>query len=211
MRTDIATAGTAVRSVLAPYISAWSAEELLPCRFMEVPGRGVAYVDERVTDRDEHGVLWARMSWAPGQGRPVFGQVHPVRHRQVMRRLRCQVCNGSADRAGDGVLWLLPDHREDWPDWPNRMATTEPPVCLPCVRIAARACPALRRGAVAVRAGRYPVVAVRGGFYVEGRSPQVIGDELVALTDSRIRWVLAHNLVRELHDSTLIEVADLTE
>jgi hypothetical protein len=53
------------------------------------------------------------------------------------------------------------------------------------------------------------VVAVRGGFYVDGRVPQVIGDELVALTDSRIRWVLAHNLVRELHDCTLIEVAAL--
>jgi hypothetical protein len=205
------TTGTASRSVLAPYISAWSTEELLPCLFTEVPGRGVAYVDEQVTDRDEHGVLWARMSWAPGQGRPVFGQVHPLRHRQVMRRLRCQVCNSPADKTGDGMLWLLPDHREDWPGWPNRMATTEPPVCLPCVRVAVRACPALRRGAVAVRADWYPVVAVRGGLYVDGRVPQVIGDELIALHDSRIRWVLAHNLVRELHDCTLIEVADLIE
>jgi hypothetical protein len=200
------TTETTTRSVLAPYISAWSTEELLPCWFVENPGQGIAYVDEQITDRDENGVLWARMSWAPGQGRPVLGQVHPLRHRQVMRRLRCQVCNGPADQTGDGVLWLLPDHREDWPDWPNRMTTTEPPVCTPCVRVAARACPALRRGAVTVRAGRYPVVGVRGGLYVENRIPQVIGDEMVALTDSRIRWTLAHNLVRQLHDCTLIEL-----
>ncbi|TDQ05808.1 hypothetical protein EV186_1011786 [Labedaea rhizosphaerae] len=44
---------------------------------------------------------------------------------------------------------------------------------------------------------------------LEGLVPQVIGDELIALTDSRIRWTLAHNLVRELHDCTLIEVAEL--
>jgi hypothetical protein len=205
------TTATLARVVVAPYVSAWSAEELMPCWFMEVPGRGVAYVDERVTDRDEHGVLWARMSWAPGQGRPVFGQVHPLRHRQVMRRLHCQVCNAPADQTRDGMLWLLPDHREDWPGWPDRMATTEPPVCLPCVRVASRMCPALRRGAVAIRAGRYPVVGVRGGLYVVGRVPQVIGDELIGLTDSRIRWTLAHNLVRELGDCTLIEVVDLTK
>jgi hypothetical protein len=210
MTTDTTTE-TVSRGVVAPYISAWSAEELVPCWFMEVPGRGIAYIDEQVTDRDEHGVLWARMSWAPGQGRPVLGQVHPLRHRQVMRRLHCQVCNSPADQTRDGVLWLLPDHREDWPGWPDRMATTEPPVCLPCVRVASRACPALRRGAVAVRVGRYPVVGVRGGLYVAGRAPQVIGDELIGLTDSRIRWTLAHNLVRELSDCTLIEVADLSE
>ncbi|WP_133851605.1 hypothetical protein [Labedaea rhizosphaerae] len=205
MTTDLTS-----RSALAPYISAWSAEELLPCLFTEIPGRGIAYADERVIDRDEHGVLWARMSWAPRQGRPVLGQVHPLRHRQAMRRLHCQVCNSPADQTADGVLWLLPDHRDDRSGWPEGIATTEPPVCLPCVRVASRACPALRRGAVAVRAGRYPVVAVRGGFYVTGRVPQVIGDELVALTDSRIRWVLAHNLVRQLHDCTLIKVGDLS-
>src|ERR1044072_1412375 len=202
---------TVGRGVIAPYVSSWSAEELLPCWFMEAPGRGIAYIDEQVTDRDEYGVLWARMSWAPGQGRPEFGQVHPLRHRQVMRRLHCQVCNSPADQTDDGVLWLLPDHREDWPGWPDRMGTPQPTGGPPRVPGGCRACPALRRGAVAIRAGRYPVVGVRGGLYVADRIPQVIGDELIGLTDSRIRWTLAHNLVRELSDCTVIEVADLTD
>nr|CEL15905.1 conserved hypothetical protein [Kibdelosporangium sp. MJ126-NF4]CTQ93830.1 conserved hypothetical protein [Kibdelosporangium sp. MJ126-NF4] len=61
-----------------------------------------------------------------------------------MRRLLCQVCGGPADRTADGVLWLLKDHRGDWVDWPDSMAVSEPPVCVPCVRMSARRYPALR-------------------------------------------------------------------
>lgn len=66
-----------------------------------------------------------------------------------------QVCAGPADRTDDGMLWLLTDHRTDWPGWPDRMGVNEPPVCLPCARLSVRLCPALRKGAALVRAGRY--------------------------------------------------------
>lgn len=157
--------------IVAPYVTSWSAEIDPPVELVEVPGRGIGYADETVTDRDSRGVLWFRTTHAPGQGRPLFGRVHPLRQRRAMRRLLCQVCGGPADRTEDGVLWLGRDHRDDWPGWPNRIAETEPPICVPCVRLSLRLCPALRRGAVAFRARQYPIVGVRGGLYAGGRNP----------------------------------------
>jgi len=140
--------------VVAPYVTSWSEESVwdVPVVLGE---QGIAYADEHVMDRDQDGVLWARCPVRRGWGRPVFGEVHPLRQRRAMRRLLCQVCAGPADRTKDGVLWLLVDWRHDWPDWPNRMGVIEPPICVPCARLSVRVCPTLRRrGAVAVRARR---------------------------------------------------------
>jgi hypothetical protein len=42
----------------------------------------VRYRDEQSTDRDRHGILWRRVVWAPGQGKPLYVAVnHPVRRR----------------------------------------------------------------------------------------------------------------------------------
>ncbi|WP_176946603.1 hypothetical protein [Lentzea fradiae] len=111
-------------SVVAPFITAWSTEQDLPCRLVEHPGRGVAYADEVVTDRDAHGVLWRQTSTRRGEGRPEFGRVHPAWQRQAMELLLCQVCGGPADRDDEGVLWLLRDHRDDWRHWPEGMGST---------------------------------------------------------------------------------------
>jgi hypothetical protein len=107
------------------------------------------------------------------------------------------------------VLWLLQDHREDWPGWPNRMGVTEPPVCLSCVRTSVRLCPALRRGAVAVRARQFPIGGVQGGLYTGGRNPKLVGNALVSFDNPAIRWVQAASLARELSDCTLVELDDL--
>lgn len=45
-----------------------------------------------------------------------------------MQRLLCNVCAQPADRSDDGVLWLLRDFRDDWPNWPQGMGAVEPPV-----------------------------------------------------------------------------------
>ncbi|WP_460397846.1 hypothetical protein [Actinophytocola sediminis] len=176
-----------------------------------MPGRGIGYLDETAVDRDSSGVLWCRAPFQPGQGRPLFGRVHPLRQRRAMRRLLCQVCGGPADRGEDGVLWLVRDFREDWPGWPERMAVTEPPVCLACARLSLRVCPALRQGAAAFRARQFPVVGVRGELCTGGRVPRSLGDQLVAFTDRAIRWVRASNLLRELHDCTLLDPNRLAE
>jgi hypothetical protein len=128
-----------------------------------------------------------------------------------MRRLLCQVCGGAADRNDDGVLWLLKDHRDDWAGWPNRMAVDEPPVCVECVRLSVRLCPALRRGAAAIRAREYPVVGVRGRlFKSDGLAPVFVTDESMAsYDDPAARWIQAGSLLRELHGATIVPVEQL--
>jgi hypothetical protein len=193
-----------------PYITSWSEERDPAYRLVERRGLGIAYLDETLHDRDDKGVLWYRTPFRPGHGEPVFGKVHPFRQRRAMRRLLCQVCAGPADQTSEGILWLLKDHREDWPGWPENMAVTEPPVCLPCVRIASRLCPALRKGAVTIRVRQAPVSGVRGTLYRRGDLVPVAMDEAtIPYDDPAIRWVRAASLVRELHDCTIVEVADL--
>jgi len=198
------------RPVIAPYVTAWSAEKDPPYVVIERPGGGIAYLDETFADRDRNGVLWFRTPFRPGQGRPEFGRVHPMRQRRTMLRLLCQVCAGPADRTDDGVLWLLQDHRDDWPSWPNGMGVTEPPICLPCVRMSVRMCPTLRRGAAAVRAQTFPVAGVRGTLY-RGSQPVAVGAASVPLDDPAIGWVRAVNLIRELSDCTILPLAELAD
>lgn len=195
--------------VLAPFVTAWSEEIEPTAPMVVVPGRGIAYADENVSDRDRRGVLWLRCLSRPGEGRPQFGKVHPLRQRRAMLRLLCQVCGGPADRTEDGVLWLLPDHRDDWADWPNRMGVTEPPICLDCVELSVRLCPPLRRGAVAFRACRYPVAGVHGVLYSGGSDPKPMEIDTVPMTSPQVRWIQAMSLARQLGDCQLIETDEL--
>lgn len=196
------------RQIVAPYITSWSEEDTPSPWLLARRGR-LSYVDEVITDRDRHGVLWSRPLLRPGVGRPLFGTVHPLRQRRAMSRLLCQVCAGPADRTEDGVLFVLKDHRQDWLGWPEEMAVTEPPICLVCVRLSARVCPALRRGAVLVRAGRYEVVGVHGELYTGRREVRAVGSVTVSYDNPAAQWVKAQYLVRELWDCTLIELADV--
>ena len=195
----------------APYITQWSEEHEPPSQLITRPGRGIAYLDENRTDRDKHGVLWFRTLSRRGQGQPLFNKVHPLRQRRAMRGLLCGVCGKPADRNDDGVLWLLRDFRDDWPGWPHGMGAIEPPVCRPCVPLASRLCPSLRKGAVAVRARHAPIAGVRGALYHGGGdlAPAPSGEVTVAYEDPLARWVKASNLVRELFDCTLVEVESL--
>jgi len=81
-----------VNRVIAPYITMWSAEQDLLCRLVERSGLGIGYADELPADRDAQGVLWRQTAAHHGLGRPEFGKVHPLRQRQAMERLLCQVC-----------------------------------------------------------------------------------------------------------------------
>lgn len=194
-----------------PYITQWSEEQDLPSPLVEQPGQGISYLDETLADRDQHGVLWCRTPSRPGNGKPLFAKVHSLRQRRAMRRLLCNVCAKPAHRSDGQVLWLLRDFREDWTGWPENMGAIEPPVCLPCVRLSSRLCPALRRGAVAVRVRHAPIAGVHGVLYRPGLGlvPRAVEEVTVAYEDPRTRWVRAANLVRKLHDCTLIEVDDL--
>jgi hypothetical protein len=190
-----------------PYIAQWSREYYNSTsrpRLVQT-AQGLGYADETSADR-VHGVLWKRAPSRPGIGEAEYLLMHPLRQRQAMLELLCQVCGGPADQNEQGTLWLLPDHRGDWPDWPNRMGNTQPPLCRRCARISARTCPALRGRFVAIR-GHSTIAGVSGEYYLPGPLfPKVSTQHLTTLDDPHIRWVLASHLVRQLHDCTLVDL-----
>ncbi|MDX8035225.1 hypothetical protein SK803_33855 [Lentzea sp. BCCO 10_0856] len=196
------------RAVISPYITAWTAEQDLPNRIVQ--RRGIGYATELQTDRDLNGVLWQQTPQRQGSGRPEFGRAHPLRQRRAMELLLCQVCGGPASRTGDGVLWLHRDHRDDWPGWPEGMASVEPPVCASCVAVSLRHCPALRKGAVAVSVRDFPIAGVRGLLHRPGVwAPAPVSVVNMAYEDPAVRWVQASALVRELRGCTLVEFEEL--
>lgn len=196
--------------MVVPYVTRWSTEQDSPFRIVGRCGPGIAYADEMLADRDIHGVLWHRAYSRPHQGKPEFGNVHPLRQRRAMQRLLCQVCGGPADRTDEGVLWLLPDHREDWVGWPEGMGNVEPPICLPCVRTSLRLCPRLRCGAAAIRVREYPIVGVRGVLYASGiAAPIAVREAVVGFDDPAIKWVRAVGLVRQMRGCTVVSVDEL--
>lgn len=200
----------AMSSSIAPYITAWSAEQDLPCTLVERPDHSIGYAPELLNDRDRHGVLWRRTALRHRVGRPEFARVHPLRQRRAMELLLCQVCGGPADQTDDGVLWLQRDHRDDWPRWPEGMASVEPPICLPCVPVARRMCPALRRGAVAVRVRECPVAGVRGVVYQQSvLAPAIATAGNFAYEDPAVRRVLASALIRELRGCVIVPFEEL--
>ncbi|OLF10482.1 hypothetical protein BLA60_14895 [Actinophytocola xinjiangensis] len=195
--------------IIAPYVTAWSEEMFTQAKIVRRPSGGIAYADEKLTDRDNNGILWPRTPHRPGIGRPEFGAVHPLRQRRAMRRLLCQVCAGPADQTPDGTLWLLQDHREDWPNWPENMAVTEPPVCRDCVTLSTRLCPALRKGSAVIRARRFPIVGVYGVLHTQDPTPTPVGTVTLSFDNSAVRWLRAGGLARELHDCAILTPDDL--
>ena len=195
------------RPDIVPYIAAWSAERFTRPQIIALPGMGIAYRDELPHDRDSDGVLWARMTLQRGCGKPEFGRVHSGRQRRAMRRLLCQICGDPADRTEEGVLWLLKDARSDWPGWPEGLAATHPPVCLPCARASARLCPHLRGGAIAVRVKDFDVRGVYGSLYQPGSLPlRPTTDAVAASHDDLARWILATQMVRVLRDCSFVDL-----
>jgi hypothetical protein len=196
-------------SRIAPYITAWSAEQDLPCTLVERPDHSIGFANELLSDRDRHGVLWQQTALRHRVGRPEFARVHPLRQRRAMELVLCQVCGGPADQNEDGVLWLQRDHRDDWTRWPEGMASVEPPVCLRCVPVARQLCPALRRGAVVVRVRNYPIAGVRGALYRQSvLAPKAVTVGNFAYDDPAVRRVLASALIRELRDCVIIPLEE---
>jgi hypothetical protein len=58
------------------------------------------------------------------------------------------------------------------------MAVAEPPICVPCVRLASRLCPALRKDAAGVRVRQASIAGVRGLLHRSGGSTPVPMDEM---------------------------------
>jgi hypothetical protein len=193
------------RSDVVPYITSWSGERTVDAEIVARGVSGIGYADEPEVDRDEYGVLWVRQPTRIFQGHLDYGRVHPSRQRFAMRRLLCQVCGDPQDRDDErGVLWLLPDDRDDWWDWPEGLATTAPPTCLSCAELFVDLRRAPRRGYVAVRARRFPLTGVYGLRYRgDRRSPVPVANGVVSYNDPAIRWTRAARQVRTLFDCAI--------
>lgn len=68
-----------------------------------IGGTGIGYADEMSHADRRRGVLWARKGITRGSGRPSIGGVHPLRQRQCMSHMLCQVCGVSTyENSEDG-------------------------------------------------------------------------------------------------------------
>lgn len=191
------------RDLPVPYAVPWTAETV-SARSLTVrsSGTGLAYRDEVPRDRDRHGVLWARMRTAPGQGRPNYRALHSARQRHAMLRMLCQVCGERADRTSRGWLFLLPrpEPTEDTANWPEGTLSTKPPVCRPCAVLALRHCPHLA-DPHPVRSRKPRVWGVFGGFVApdtQGRLSPSPTDDYLSYGHPYAGWFLASQLVVEL-------------
>jgi hypothetical protein len=196
---------------VVPYITRWNSEHITKASVVQRSG-GIAYADERPGDRDRYGVLWARVTSSPGQGRPQFGKVHARRQRHAMLRLLCQVCGRPADRNADGVLWLVGEDAADQASWPVPYQTPQPPVCTPCAARAAQMCPHLRLHHSALRVQDFQITGVHGALYYPSHpNPVQIGAAGLALDHTHIRWLRAGQLIVSLCKFTVTSLGKLTD
>ncbi|MFI0942811.1 hypothetical protein [Streptomyces sp. NPDC021020] len=217
--------GASVRRSSVPYITVREGEELVPERTLGVrfshAGKaiGICYRTEVARDRDDRGVLWARMSQDLSPldrrpvGKPLWASVHPARQRETMSSLRCQKCCGQASRTHEGYLFL-----EAAGDRPvEGMTTAQPPVCLAHALEGIERCSHLgEHGYVLVRSRVPRLHGVIGQPYRMGTSglepepPRLTpagADVPIRFTErGLLPWVLASQLVRQLTGVTVVDI-----
>ena len=201
------------RPTVVPYVTSWSKERspLFNQLRIRADGFGLAWENEQPTERDTHGVLWARVD-GERQGAPRFGEADPLRQRHVMEQMLCQVCAGPSSRTPKGYLFLnVATDEAPGADWGEEELTSEGPVCLPCAGIAVEQCQALRKhGAVALRARKVARFGVYGTLVQpdrSGRLVQVTDDIHFAYSDPATAWLVAAKLLVELRRCTVVDLA----
>ncbi|MEZ7005804.1 hypothetical protein [Streptomyces sp. AD55] len=161
-------------------------------------------MDESHLDRDSWGVPWVRPALLPKsrRGEPRLREVHPYRQRRAMRDGLCQVCARLPDDPAAPLLFLL---RGSSPIREGER-TASPPVCVPCAGISVQLCPRLRRHHVAATVASAPAWGVTGIVHDPATLQPMGGDEKVAYESLSARWVVAAQLVVELHGVTPVDL-----
>ncbi|HBF84938.1 MAG TPA: hypothetical protein DD420_34930 [Streptomyces sp.] len=136
-----------------PFIAPWSVEKPIHAPMIRTAYRGVpgiGYTDEAPAVDRRQGALWQRWSIGPGKGEAHLAGTHPLRQRQAMTHLLCQVCGNSTFTQewtdwGEQHLFLMRSPKEGQVIEEGEMTET-PPVCLPCALESVQACKHLVRG-----------------------------------------------------------------
>jgi hypothetical protein len=209
-RSDQPPLGAFPRPGLVPYITRWSSERarVKPRVVVRPDRRGIGYSDERTYDRGPHGVLLDRSPSLPGKGRPMFGNVHPLRQQLAMQGLLCQVCGKPADRNENGVLWLIGEDLRTQQSWAADLTTSHPPLCLPCAVQSVQVCPHLRTHYTALRVSTFVLAGVFGALYRPERPyPVPVDTRVIAFDDPLIGWVRAGQLIMDLKTYSIVDLA----
>lgn len=121
--------------VHVPYIAPWEGEWKRPDPIVLRRGRGgegIGYANEQSHVDRRHGVLWVRYGAVRGTGEPKLAGVHPLRQRQVLVHMLCQVCGGSTFGRREDERHLFLRAAKDGRPIEEGERTTTPPVCEPC-------------------------------------------------------------------------------
>ncbi|AVV46480.1 hypothetical protein PYK79_11140 [Streptomyces sp. ID05-04B] len=201
------------QGIRVPWITPWSGE-VRPMAEVEIRhgrgGVGLGYADEVDTDR-RFDALWVRRAATPGVGRPDLRSMHPLRQRQAMTHMLCQVC-GTAVDGGEQSLFLM--HSRPGDAIREGEVTAVPPAHDACARRAVRECPHLRRGWVAALVRRAPLWGVAGVAYdprtltpLPGPGAGGSGLHQVPYADATaLRWLLAARLLVSLQGVEPVDV-----
>lgn len=211
-----------------PYITLREGEE--PCRldllrahFRPDGQHSIGYWDQTEDDSGPGGELWGRCSQQIGPdrmptGRPLWSLVHPARQRECMSKFRCQVCVGptktTLSTGAGGYLFL--ESSAGTPSGPGEpVLTAQPPVCLTHALVSASRCTELvRHGYRALLARRAPIHGVIGTPYQWGAQgwQALQGDDTpIPYGSPALRGLLASQLVRELREYTVVDLAELSK
>ncbi|MER0244340.1 hypothetical protein AAHZ94_20520 [Streptomyces sp. HSW2009] len=208
------------RGLPVPFIAPWSVERPPSYDVIETYGpegsRGIGYADELPLDR-RRGVLWMRRGVKRGAGTPDLASVHPLRQRQAMSHLLCQVCGKStfdADYTRWGKRHLVIARDVSGRPIEEGELTGSPPVCRPCAIESVRGCPHLRKGHVSALVERIEPWGVAGILYRPTAfhplpAPPAYSLSKVAFTNPQIGWTLAARDLATLHGCTPIDLDEL--
>ncbi|NDZ77002.1 hypothetical protein G3I19_00385 [Streptomyces sp. SID10853] len=208
-----------------PFIAPWSNETPLPGEIVKITGRGgsgIGYADELSQADRRRGTLWVRQAVQRGRGTSNLAAVHPLRQRQAMSHMLCQVCGRTTyddSFARWGERHLVITRAVGGRPISDGEKTTSPPVCEPCAVESIGACPHLRKGYAAALVEWTQFWGVAGIVYdpttLQPIDPGGTGAEaedglaMVPYESPLIRWTLAARDVSTLHGCTPIDLADL--
>ncbi|MFF2926612.1 MULTISPECIES: hypothetical protein [Bacillati] len=199
-----------------PFIAPWSGETPRAGTIVRAPrGPGIAYLDELAAADRRNGILWVRSAALRGVGRPNLAGVHPLRQRQAMSHMLCQVCAKSTyddafNRRGGRHLFLV--RADEGQAIREGEQTATPPICDPCAAESVRACPELRKGYTAALVERPQPWGVAGTLYdprtLRPRPAPKTRDGLtfVNYEDPQLPWTLAARDVVTLLGCTTVDL-----